>query len=99
VFSKRASPFKDANSQFYSSKEFEVVGMTVRASKVLGWRKTQGKGVHKFGISKNTMVPDGTNTVPMITYYKSRQTEDALTRASLGRAIGTILLKGAQMSQ
>jgi hypothetical protein len=73
--------------------------MTVRASKVLGWRKTERRGVHKFGIFKNAMAPDGTNAVPVVTYDKSRETEDALIRASLGRAIGAILLKGAQMSQ
>jgi hypothetical protein len=99
VFSKRASPFKDSNDNSYSSKEFEVVGMTVRASKVLGWRKTESKGVDKFAIFKSAMVPDGTNAVQMVTYDKSRETEDTLTRASLGRAIGAILLKGAQMSQ
>ena len=73
--------------------------MTVRASKVLGWRKTEGRLVHKFGIFKKAMTLDGTNAVPMVTYDKSRETEDALTRASLGRAVGAILLKGAQMSQ
>jgi hypothetical protein len=99
VFAERASPFKGSSDDSYSSKEFEVVGMTVRASKVLGWRKTESKGVHKFGIFKNAMAPDGTNAVPMVTYDKSRETEDALIRASLGRAIGAILLKGAQMSQ
>ena len=73
--------------------------MTVRASKVLGWRKTESRGVHKFGIFKKTMTLDRTNAVPIFTYDKSRETEDALTRASLARAIGAILLKGAQMSQ
>ena len=73
--------------------------MTVRASKVLGWRKTESRGVHRFGIFKNAMAPDGTNAVPMVTYDESRKTEDAVTRASLGRAIDAILLKGAQMSQ
>jgi hypothetical protein len=99
VFSKRASPFKDSNDDSYSSEEFEVVKMTVRASKVLGWRKTESKGVHKFGISKNAMALDGTTAVPTVTYDESRETEDALNRASLGRAIGAILLKGAQMSR
>ena len=73
--------------------------MTVGASKVLGWRKTERRGVHKFGIFKKAMAPDGKNAVPMFTYEKSRETEDALTRASLRTAIGAMLLKGAQMSQ
>ncbi len=99
MFAERASPFKDSKDSSYSSKEFEVVGMTVRPSKVLGWKKTEGRRLHKFGIFKKTMMFDGTNAVPMVTGDKSRETEDALTRASLGRAIGAILLKGAQMSQ
>lgn len=99
MFAERASPFKDSNDNSYSSKEFEVVGMTVGASKVLGWRKTENRGVHKFGIFKRAMAPDGKNAVLVVTYDKSRETEDAVTRASLGRAIGAILLKGAQMSQ
>lgn len=73
--------------------------MTVRASKVFGWRKTESKGVHKIGITKNAMAPDGSTAVPTVTYDESHKTEDALTRVSLGRAIGAILLKGAQMSQ
>ena len=73
--------------------------MTVRASKVLGSRNTESRGGHKFGIFKKAMAPDGKNTVAVVTYDKSRETEDVLTRASLGRAIGAILLKGAQMSQ
>ena len=73
--------------------------MTVRASKVLGWRKTERRGVHKFGIFKDAMAPDGKNAVPLATYDKSRETKDALTRASLARAVDAILLKGAQMSQ
>ncbi len=73
--------------------------MTVRSSEVLGWRKTERRGVHRFGIFRNAMAPDGKNVVPLVTDDKSRETEDALTRASLGRAIGAILLKGAQMSQ
>ena len=99
MFAERASPFKDSSDYSYFSKEFEVVGMTVRASKVLGWRKTEGRCVHKFGIFKRAMALDGANAVPVVTYDKSRETEDALTRASLGRAVGTILLKGAQLSQ
>ena len=73
--------------------------MTVGASKVLGWRKAESRGVHKFGIFKKAMSPDGTVLVAMVTYDKSRETEDALTRASLRTAIGAMLLKGAQMSQ
>ncbi len=73
--------------------------MTVRASKVLAWRKTESRRVHKFGVFRKVIAPDGTNAVPMFMCDRSRETEDALTRASLGRAVGAILLKGAQMSQ
>ena len=45
MFAERASPLKDPNDDSYSSKEFEVVGMTVGASKALGWRKTESRGV------------------------------------------------------
>jgi len=72
--------------------------MIVRSRKVLGWRKTESRGVHKFGIFKNTMPRHGTNVVPIVTYDESRKTEDALTGASLGKAVGAILLKGTQMS-
>jgi hypothetical protein len=99
VFAERASPFKDSSDDSYSSKEFEVVGMTARTSKVLGWRKTESRRVHKFGIFKTAISPDGTNGALMVSYDKPREIEDALTRASLGRAIGAILLKRAQMSQ
>ncbi len=99
MFAERASPFKDSKDDSYFNKEFEVVGMTVRPSKVLGWKKTEGRRVHRFGIFKKAMMLDGTNAVPMVTGDKSRETEDALTRTSLARAVGAILLKGAQMSQ
>jgi hypothetical protein len=73
--------------------------MTVRSSKVLDWRKTESKGVHKFGIFRNTLTRHVTKAVPMVTCDESRKTEDALTRTFLGRAVGAVLLKGAQMSQ
>jgi hypothetical protein len=99
VFAERASPFKDSSDDFYFSEEFEVVGMTARASKVLGWRKTGSRREHRFGVFRKVMVANGTNVVPMVTYDGSHETEDALTRTSLGTAFGAILLKGAQMSQ
>ncbi len=74
--------------------------MTVRASKLLGWRRTENRRVHKFGIFKNVMTSDGTSSVPIVAEYdESCEMEYTMIGASYGRAIDAIFLKRAQMSQ
>jgi hypothetical protein len=73
--------------------------VTVRTNRMLSWKKAVGKNAHRFGIFQKPVALVKTDAVPMVNYNKSHETGDALTRASLGRAVGAILLKGAQMSQ
>ena len=74
--------------------------MTIRASGMLGWRKTKGRNVHRFGMVQNSAMPDGTNAVPiMVVYDTSRESLEALARALTVRTLDTLMLKRAQMLQ
>jgi len=74
--------------------------MTVRASRLLGWRKFGGRGEHRLGISKNLAVSDGIGADPIIvTHDTSRETESILAAASCRKTVDSLLLKRAQMSE
>jgi hypothetical protein len=74
--------------------------MTVRASGMLGWRKTKSRSVYRLGMVQNAATPVGTNSLPIIVVYNtSRESQEALARALTGRNLDTLMLKRAQMLQ
>jgi len=74
--------------------------MTVRASGMLGWRKTKGRNVRTFGMVQNSATSNGTNAVPTMGVYDiSHESLEALARAITVRTLDTLMLKRAQMLQ
>ena len=74
--------------------------MTVRISRMLGWKKVEKRSLPKFGIAKGPIAPNTRLAISILAAYDiPQEIRSSETNACLGRTVDALLLKRTQMLQ